>query len=408
MNPNLPMDGDDSLKTGQRGLSLQGRRDLTRAAGFTMVELLVGMVIALVGTLAIMQVYTVSESSRRATSNMADSQSNGLIGLFSIERDLQQAGAGFNNTRAMGCTIAASAAPVSNLNGLAMVPAAIIPSGAAAGSADNVWNIPPGDANSDIIVVAYGSSGVMLEGTPLAATTATATYRLTSIMGIGLNDYMLIGQSGVSCVLGPVAATVTGSKDVTLNAAPIGYTTSAYAFHLGPAPRFVAYAVRNGTLTMCDFMLADCTGSASDTTIWRPIVNDVVAIVAQYGWDVSAPPDMVIDTFCKSRLTSAAAACPGADTGLPAAGNTALAQAQRACDWSRTPAIRLALVTRSSQYEKDEISPASITLWPASAVAPTTNGATYTVPDRHYRYKVAYTTVALRNLKWMGAQSSCP
>lgn len=373
-----------------------------------MVELLVGMVIALVGTLAIMQVYTVSESSRRATSNMADSQSNGLIGLFSIERDLQQAGAGFNNTRALGCTISASAAPASNLNGRTLVPAAIVPAGAAAGSADNVWGIPAGDAGSDMILAAYGSSGAMLEGTPLSAATATTTYRLTSIMGIGLNDYLLIGQSGVGCALGQVTAAVTGSKDVTVNTAAIGYGTSAYAFHLGSAPRFVAYAVRNGTLTMCDFMLADCTGSASDTTVWRPIVNDVVAIVAQYGWDTSSPADMVIDTFCKSRLTSGAAACPGADTGMPAAGNTTLTQAQRACDWSRTPAIRLALVTRSSQYEKTEVSPASITLWPASGTTPTTNGATYTVPDRHYRYKVAYTTVALRNLKWMGAQSSCP
>lgn len=390
------------------GIRSNMKRSWRRHSGFTMVELLVGVAIALVGTLAIMQVFTISEASRRSTSNMADSQSNGLIGLFSIERDLQQAGSGFTNTRAFGCTISATAAPVSNLNGRALVPAAIIPAGVAAASTDNVWGIPPGDANSDMIVVAYGSSAAMLEGSPLTAATSTATYRLSSIMGIGLNDYMLVGQSGVNCVLGPVTGTVTASKDATLNVAPVSYTTSAYAFHLGTAPRFVAYAVRNGILTVCDFMLANCAGSASDTTVWRPVVSDVVALVAQYGWDTSATADMVVDTFCKSRLTSGAATCPAADTGIPAAGNTALTQVQRACDWSRAPAIRVAVVTRSSQYEKAEVSPASVALWPASVTAPMTNGATYSVPDRHYRYKVAYTTVALRNVKWMGAQSSCP
>jgi type IV pilus assembly protein PilW len=377
------------------------------ALGFSMVELLVGVVIALVGTVAIMQAFTQSEGLRRSTGNMADSQSNGLIGLFTIERDLQQAGMGFTNLRSMGCTISASAAPVSNMNGLALVPAAIIPAGVVAGSVDNVWNIPPGDSGSDMLVVAYGNSAGVLEGTPLTAATATSTFRLSNIMGISLNDYMLVGQSGLGCVLGPVTATVQATKDATLNVTAGNYGTSAYAFNLGQAPRFVAYAVRNGVLTVCDFMLANCTGSATDSTVWRPIVNDVVAIVAQYGWDTSAAADMAVDVFCKTRLTSGSVSCPSNDTGSPAAGNTGLTQAQRACDWSRAPSIRLALVTRSGQYEKDEVSPAYLTLWAQSTTTPITNGATFTVPDRHYRYRVAYTTVALRNVKWMGAQSTC-
>jgi type IV pilus assembly protein PilW len=380
-----------------------------RTQGFTMVELLVALVIGLLGSLAIMQIFTSSEGSRRATGSLADSQGNALVGLFSIERDLHQAGMGLTNLFILGCTIQATAGPVASLNNRLLVPAAIIPAGSAQASIDNVWGIPPGDVNSDILVVAYSTAPAMTEGTPLTRADSTSPFRLTNIMGIATNDTLLIGQTGLGCSMGAVTATTQATEEVTLaNTSGIAYTTSAYAFNLGGNPRFVAYAVRNGALTLCDFMQADCTaaGSVNDPLVWQPIASDIVALVAQYGWDTSAPADGFADTFCKTRLSpTSITACPMPDQGSPGAGNAGLTQAVRACDWTRIPAIRIALVTRSGQYEKTEVSPASMPVWPDSTVAPTTTGPIYNIPDRHYRYRVVYSTVALRNMIWLGAQS---
>jgi type IV pilus assembly protein PilW len=374
-----------------------------------MIELLVALLIGMLGSLAIMQVFTTSEAGRRATGSLADTQSNALVGLFAIERDLQQAGMGLADLRVLGCAIQATTAPLSNLNNRLMVPAAIIPADTAAASPDNVWGIPPGDAGSDILVIAYARAINMMEGTPLTRADSSSPYRLTNVLGLGMGDSLLLAQSGLNCSMGQVAAVNQATEEVTIaNTAGVAYTTSAYAFNLGSTPRLVAYAVRNGALTMCDFMQADCSavGSVGDTSVWQPIVNDVVALMAQYGWDTSMPADMTSDAFCKSRLTPGDA-CPGGDTGFPAAGNLTLAQAQRACDWTRIPSIRIGLVMRSGQYEKEQVSPATLTLWPDSGTAPTTTGPIYTVPDRHYRYRVAYSTVALRNIIWLGAQSTC-
>lgn len=381
----------------------------TRHRGFTMVELLVGLMIALLASLAIMQVFTTSEAGRRATGSMADTQSNALVGLFAIERDLQQAGMGLADLRVLGCQIKADTAPLSGLNDRLMVPAAIIPAGTAADSADNVWGIPPGDTDSDILVVAYARATNMMEGTPLTRADSASPYRLTNVLGVGINDTLLLAQANQNCSMGQIISVNQATEEINIsNNLGISYTTSAYAFNFGITPRLVAYAVRNGALTMCDFMQSDCAaaGLVDDVTVWQPIVTGVAALIGQYGWDTSLPPNMVADVFCKTRLT-AGSSCPGSDTGLPAAGNTTLTQTQRACDWTRIPSMRIGLVMRSSQYEKDEVSPATVTLWPDSAIAPVTTGPIYTVPDRHYRYRVAYSTVAMRNIIWLGAQSSC-
>jgi type IV pilus assembly protein PilW len=367
------------------------------------------MLIAMLASLAIMQIFTASEAGRRGTGNLADTQSSALVGLFAIERDVQQAGFGMMDVSVLGCNVQATSLPLSSLNNSSLVPAAIIPAGTAAGSGNNVWRIPPGDSDSDILVIAYARAASMMEGTPLTRADSNSPYRLTNVLGVGIGDTLLIAQSGQNCSFSQVASVNQATEEVSVSGASgVAYTTNARAFNFGANPRLIAYAVRNGMLTACDFMLSDCTiaESVSDTAVWQPVVNGVVAIIAQYGWDTSSPPDMVADVFCKTRL-SAGGSCPGSDSGIPAAGNSSLTQSQRACDWSRIPSLRVGLVMRSGQYEKDEVSPESLTVWPDSTVSPTTTGPIYAVPDRHYRYRVAYSTIALRNIIWLGAQSSC-
>ena len=62
--------------------------------GFSMIELMVGLVIGLIATLIIMQTFSNFEGNKRTTTGIADAQTNGSIGLYMIQRELQFAGYG--------------------------------------------------------------------------------------------------------------------------------------------------------------------------------------------------------------------------------------------------------------------------------------------------------------------------
>ncbi len=64
--------------------------------GFSMVEIMVGMVIAMLGTIIIFQVFAVSEGIKRTTTNGGDAQQNGAVVLLALERSLKEAGYGYN------------------------------------------------------------------------------------------------------------------------------------------------------------------------------------------------------------------------------------------------------------------------------------------------------------------------
>jgi len=76
-----------------------------RQAGFSLVDVMVGMLLGLIGTIIIFQVFEQSERVKRTTTGGGDAQQNGIAAVFSLERGLRQAGYGFN------ASDAASAAP---------------------------------------------------------------------------------------------------------------------------------------------------------------------------------------------------------------------------------------------------------------------------------------------------------
>src|SRR6267142_831006 len=73
--------------------------------GFSMVELLVAMLIGLIGMVIIFQVFEVSEGIKRTTVGGGDAQQNGVIALYTMERDFRNAGMGFNDTTFTGCDL---------------------------------------------------------------------------------------------------------------------------------------------------------------------------------------------------------------------------------------------------------------------------------------------------------------
>lgn len=79
-----------------------------RHVGFTLVELLVGLVIGLIATLVIMQTFSAFEGNKRSTTGISDAQTNGSIGLFMIQRELQFAG--------YGLPVVSGTLPIINVN----------------------------------------------------------------------------------------------------------------------------------------------------------------------------------------------------------------------------------------------------------------------------------------------------
>src|SRR4029077_10848280 len=73
--------------------------------GFSMVELLVAMLIGLIGMIIIFQVFEVSEGIKRSTTSGGDAQQNGVIALYTMERDFKNGGMGFNETAFAGCDL---------------------------------------------------------------------------------------------------------------------------------------------------------------------------------------------------------------------------------------------------------------------------------------------------------------
>lgn len=65
-------------------------------AGFSLVDIMVGMVLSLLGTIVIFQVFSVSESIKRTTTSGGEAQQNGVAGLFMLQRAVKTAGYGIN------------------------------------------------------------------------------------------------------------------------------------------------------------------------------------------------------------------------------------------------------------------------------------------------------------------------
>lgn len=67
--------------------------------GFSLVELLVGVTIALIATVAIFQVFSVYETQKQQTTSDSDALQNGNLAYFLLSNELRQAGQGISTAR---------------------------------------------------------------------------------------------------------------------------------------------------------------------------------------------------------------------------------------------------------------------------------------------------------------------
>jgi type IV pilus assembly protein PilW len=418
-------------------------RSLRRpAAGFSLVEIMVGMVIGMLGLIIMMQVFSLSESQKRTTTGGGDAQSNGAIALFGLQRDLRQAGFGVSDPNVLGCSVVLRAGVTLN----AFAPVTI-----------NHAGIPAGDPNTDTLLLIYGRTRGSPQGDSIVTQPATGQagvavqwdiYQMATPSSFNPGDMVIATPQNRQTPCNLSVTTVVGANNaasyannanvVVSTGTGLPSMTNGMLFNLGSAPQVLAYAVRNGNLTLCDYMVNDCSIAANtgNTAIWVPIANNIVSLKAQYGRDtmngltpLNTAMDGVVDWYDQTTplgpssipVRPQGTAQPSPPMAPGVAGPTFQ------CAFARISAVRIALVARNANYEKTAVTTVAPTWagsaahtppnpptisdsmgWAADPIDLTANtGLTAPATWQNYRYGVIQTVAPLRNLAWQGVPNGC-
>ena len=343
------------MSTSERSMALLQR-------GMGLIEVMISIVIGMLMVLVIYQIYEVSEGQKRTITAGSDAQQNASYGLFVLARDLAIAGNG----------IASAAATLDRCALLRPVPVLI-----AAGATDD---------DPDTITVLYGGSSTLSTPVQFKQTASTAQpYVVPGPVGFTAND-VVAAVDGANCTLstinegGIVVDPATGFATLTHTpiAGAMGATypaVTASLVNLGQPAAMgrIVYTVDPAALTMRTQKRMPTNDPVT------PVVSDVINLKAQYGLDTDN--DGIVD-----RWQDATGGIWSAAT-LPTQPLATLQQIR---------AVRIAIVTRSAQYEKNAVTQGPLTMFDGAE----TVTMTLTGDEQHYRYKVLETIVPLRNALW--------
>lgn len=370
--------------------------------GFTLVELMVAMALGLITTLIIAQVLIASEGNRRTAMEGSDAQVNGSVGLYSVSRDLQMAGYGIiSHAGALGCPIKAKHGSAATLD-FTLAPVSISndangnPTLRVLSAGRSSFSVPmmlkadhSGTSSAFTVNSTLGvSDGDVVMVVPSAWTAASwcSVYQVAQVAGTNpLNSTSVPHAAGSNSWNQPADAGVAPSTSYTAD--------NAFLVNLG---RMVLreYRVNNNNLVMRELQ-AD--GTWGDEQI---LASSIVTMRVLYGRDTSAARDGIVDVYDNSTPTTADG-------------------------WSRVLTVRIALVARSEQRERnttDGTAGAVTTddpLWDVGTATPvsgtedcpgseTRQCLSLPLPRngnddtewQQYRYKVYDTVVPLRNVLW--------
>lgn len=340
------------------------KRSRLHQAGFSLVEIMVGLVIGMLATVVIMQVFSVFEAQKRTTTGTADAQTNGSIALYNIGRELQMAGysliSGTNSP--LECTALTVNGTLDLTTPNRLSPVTITNGVAAAGI-----------SASDRITLRYGNSlmgGVPAQITAMGAPTANDA-TVASNLGCRVGDITLV-TNGTTCAISSATA-VTGNTTVTL----ANTTTAIAGANLSCLGTWneVTYAVNNGDLERNGV----------------PGAVGIVNLQAQYGISAAANSNQVTQWVDASGGTWAA----------PTVANR-----------NRIKAVRIAVVARNAKMEPAVVTtacssttaaaPVGLCAWAGSVAspAPVIDLSAGDPNWLRYRYRVFETIIPLRNVIW--------
>ncbi len=369
-------------------------------SGFTLIEIMIGMVIGLILSLVIYNVLSTFEKQKRATTGSSDAQTNGAIALYNIQRDAQMAGYGLPvygvKTSPYNCPIATTidhdyvaGTPAINLSPI------VITDGGATGS--------------DVISIHYGdtmSGGVAVS---MKGGTAANVAQVETNVGCAVGDTALVMQdvaNVLSCNLTRVTALQPTPERITL-AATTNVAINSDVACLGTWNE-VSYAIANannslqltrtGAITILPGPAPALIPTPTPSVTAMPIVPDIVSIQAQYGVS-AAPGSNVINQWVDA-------------TGI---WGTAITASNR----NRIKAIRVAVIAKNGSLETGNVTtqcsstslanPTGLCAWQGVPVggtitvaspAPAVDISTTVTNWQRYRYRVYETIIPIRNIIW--------
>ncbi|NKI95014.1 PilW family protein [Rhizobacter sp. SG703] len=383
---------------GRRTASLPRRRASER--GFSLVELMVALLIGMVGVVVVMRLFASAEGDKRTTTGGNDAQAAGGLALYELQREIAQSGHGIGNFLILGCGLSYTTSRDTAAVTLdVLAPVVVNPRTAL---------VPAGDSGTDTLLLVTGASAGPSEGDATIAASVAGRYDVSTagMFGVGNRVVAATATRPSPCALTLDTVSAISGSTLTVSPGTAGLPSGSSVFDLGVAPRVQAYAVRQGSLTVCDYLAWDCGSSnyIGNPDVWVPLAGNIVGLRAQYGRDTSGVAGSamsgVVDTWDQTTPGGAA------DTsGLPLE-----------CRWARVVALRLAVVARSPAYDKGTVTSAAPT-WDGSTANTSLSAAWTTLTPvalpidlsanadwMHYRHRVLQATVPLRNLIWQGSQ----
>jgi type IV pilus assembly protein PilW len=377
-----------------------------RQAGFTLIELMVGVVVGLLATLVISNVLSFSEGQRRSTTSGSDAQVNGGLAIYALQRQLKMAGYGLSTEgSALGCVLTGlfnGAAPPN----LPPTLAPVIITAGAGGAPDTVRILSSSKASFSLptrVDPPYYD--------PAALDSKRNDVVVVSTQGFDQGDLVAMvypapfpGPGERPCQLFQVSAAPAGNIISRLDAGSwnaAGFPNQPAAASAWNAIRQAAppFLVNLGAFTditfslTADFKLRQVQRNIRDqNATTRDLQPNIVAMRAFYGKDTNG--DDVVDSFD--------AVTPASNAG-----------------WGQVRAVRIAVLARSGQFEKDEVT-TTMPSWDVGTFAPVAGSvscgsskcvelkADVSSDWKHYRYKVFETLVPLRNQVWQSDFRAAP
>ncbi len=378
--------------------SRTSRPTRVRNAGFTLVELLVAVAIGMALVLAITLMMVRFEGGRRTTTSVNDSSIGGAYVSYLLDRTVRSAGSGYAQSwrNSFGCQLLVSRSGTTTLPRSAAFPVPFDSVPQTVRLAPVVVHAGVGTDGSDVLSVQTGSSG--LGESPLKVLLASATtsgLRVPATIGLRGGDLVLVFQAATGCMMQQVLSGFAGGADQQLdfggtyfdndiNGVQLANMSGAEAWvtPMGNVsanrPMFQLIGVgANATLVAHDMLQLDGTDSVV------AIADGVADLRARYG--VDSNDDGRIDTWVDPSVSpwNAATLLDGSATSRDNLG--------------RILAVRVGVLMRTSNPERDAVSPSTITLFDdlGSTLKAT---RTLTSTEQRLRWRSLDFTVPLRNV----------
>lgn len=362
--------------------------------GFTLVELLVAVVIALSLTLALTKMMVSFEGGKQALGARNDLSLGAAFLSYELDRDLRSAGSGFMQTpTAIGCLLRAS------LNNTQLLPAtAAFPAPFAAVPLQRrllpVVVYPGiGTGGSDVIAISTGASGASessISGQLASAT--TSSLRVQNTVGLRADDLILVSDVALGCMVQQVSTPFTGGASQQLDfagayAAPTINGLALSSFTVNETPAIISLGNVTGNRPMLqlfgidannNFVSYDLLNLNGNRTV-QALANGVLDLRVRYGVDTDG--NGTVDSWV-----------------LPnSAGYTEAELTNGTTDPRTILSVRVAAIVRGDTIEKNTVSPATLVMF-SSMPAALQVQRTLTANELRMRLRVIEFTVPLRNV----------